>query len=413
MSAARDRRMPRTWARRATGVFAWLIAFHVLLAYGLPPAAFALIILALAVLFYRSGVLAGVAVAAALLLVTLLCAGVIALFHLDDALYYRPHERLATFDYRTGHRSYSPNATLTMRMPHGDLQSMTREPIAQPRDVRFRTDSDGFRNDADYHGQHYVLVGDSFIAGVGDSQEDTLDAQLARRYRFNSYNLGHPGSIADYRAYIEGFRKRHGADFRVLLFLFEGNDFPDALSPPGESRHGAVALAVKRYYNLFSDTAIHRLTKALLKRATQFGRIARSDSVEIHPIGGARMAFYRSYIDVTRSSGYRPGPSVEQALLAIGPQLEHVFFVPTKYRVYHQQVAPGEALPHARWDWLAEVCRRHRLGCTDLTPALVGASRRLLTEGRFTWWLDDTHWNSEGMGAAAAAVVATVGAARR
>jgi lysophospholipase L1-like esterase len=396
------------WLRRLIGIAAWLVAFHTLLAYGLPAGVFAAIVLLLGALFYRVGALGAVTTAAALLTVTLVYALAIKLTGLEDALYYRPHERLASYDYEHNHRAYRRNAELAMRMPHGDLQSMTRADIAQARDVVFRTDSDGFRNDADYRGQRYVLVGDSFIAAVGDSQEDMLNAQLARDHGIETYNLGHPGDLGDYLAYIEGFRRRHGEDFKVLLFLFEGNDFPDALPPPRHQRYPAFALFWKRYYNLFSDTGVFRLTRSLIKRATRFGSIARSEDVAIHPVGDVPMGFYQPYIEASRRAEYRPGPEVAAALATLAPQLEHVFFVPTKYRVYHKQIAPAEHLPNAHWGWLADICRSHGLRCTDLTPALTAAAERLLPQGRFTWWRDDTHWNAEGMAVAARAVAAAL-----
>ncbi|MCK7577679.1 MAG: hypothetical protein MZV65_19000 [Chromatiales bacterium] len=76
----------------------------------------------------------------------------------------------------------------------------------------------------------YVLVGDS----VHRRQQQqpvgqVLVAQLLADHGLDTYNLAyHGGNLADYAAYIRGFRTRHGDDFRALLFLFEGNDFEDS-----------------------------------------------------------------------------------------------------------------------------------------------------------------------------------------
>lgn len=394
-------------ARWLLGLVSFLIVFHSLLAYGLPAGVFVLIVIALAVLFYRIGTLAALTVALAFLGVTLLYAGAIHLGGFESAMYYRPHEMLAAYDYTHNHRVYRPNAEVAMRMPHGDLQSMTTAKIAQPREVVFRTDSIGFRNDADYHGQRYVLVGDSFIAGLVDTQEMTLNEQLARDFGIDTYNLGFQGDLNDYVSYIEGFRARHGENFQVLLFLFEGNDFPDVLPELKRKRLSRFSLFWKRYYNLFSETSMFRLTRSMINRAKRIRSIASSESVRLHEVDGERMGFYVPYIDVSQRTEYRPVPEVERALVSIVPRLKHIFFIPTKYRVYHGYVAPGERLPHAQWSWLEDLCRRHGLHCTDLTPALIEASDRLLRERRFTWWRDDTHWNADGM-AVAARVVAGV-----
>ncbi len=49
-----------------------------------------------------------------------------------------------------------------MLIPFGDLVAIdgrTRAAIAEPRLVKYRTDSLGYRNDADYAGQQVLLVG--------------------------------------------------------------------------------------------------------------------------------------------------------------------------------------------------------------------------------------------------------------
>ncbi|MDH3687139.1 MAG: hypothetical protein OEP95_12995, partial [Myxococcales bacterium] len=71
-------------------------------------------------------------------------------------------------------------------------------------------------------------------------------------------------------------------------------------------------------------------------------------------------------------------------------------------------VAPDEALPDASWRHLEALCAEHAIACVDLTPPLRERSESLLSEGRFTWWRDDTHWNGEGIDAAAERVAATL-----
>jgi hypothetical protein len=144
-------------------------------------------------------------------------------------LYRSPHEMLATFDYRLGHGRYQPDRQVDMVMPFGDMVGLdrtTKDAIAQPRRVRFRTDSLGFRNDRDYAGEKIVLVGDSFIAGSGGDQEDLLSVQLRRDYGIPAYNLAFPGELHSYVRYVQSFFQTHPGEARVLLFLFEGNDFP-------------------------------------------------------------------------------------------------------------------------------------------------------------------------------------------
>jgi hypothetical protein len=44
--------------------------------------------------------------------------------------------------------------------------------------------------------------------------------------------------------------------------------------------------------------------------------------------------------------------------------------------------------------------------CVNLTGPLQEESRRLLPEGKLTFWKDDSHWNRYGMGVAARQVQA-------
>ena len=55
---------------------------------------------------------------------------------------------------------------------------MTSARIGVARDVEYHIDHYGFRNDADYAGEPYVLVGDSFIVGSSNTQTDLLAARL-------------------------------------------------------------------------------------------------------------------------------------------------------------------------------------------------------------------------------------------
>ena len=267
---------------------------------------FLVLVVALAIVYYRAGYLGAVTISLALLGVTLLYALAIKLTGFESAMYYRPHEQLVTYDYRYNHRVYRHHARIEMRMPYGDLQSMTKTPIAQPRDVVFQTDSDGFRNARDYHGQRYVLVGDSFIAALGDTQDAMLNVQLERDYGIASYNLGHPGNLHDYLAYIDGFRARHGDQATILLFLFEGNDFAEPLPDLVKKKYSAAGLFWKRYYHIFSYTGVYRLTKSLYKRLSKLDEIERADNVRLFGVAGQTMAFHAPYIDATRRRSTGP-----------------------------------------------------------------------------------------------------------
>ena len=389
----------------ATASIAWLTAFHTLLAYGLPEGLFAALVLLLGILYWRAGAMGAVTVSLTLVLVTVLYGLVLKVTGFEDSIYYRPDEKYVRFDYSNNHRIYQSNVHIDMPMPHGDLRAMTTEDIAEPRRIQFHTDADGFRNERNYHGQRYVLVGDSFAAGNSNSQEDLLVTQLVRDHGLDTYSLAYPGNVADYAAYVRGFVNRHGGNVRVLLFLFEGNDFEESRG----RKASALARYGRRYYEMFSGFNTYRVTMSLYKRLTRGRNIRAGSDLEIADLGGKKMAFYKLYADVTRRASLSEPEGFERAIESMRPYIEHVYFIPTKYRVYAKHLQPGAALPNAQWEYLDGVCRKFQMRCTDLTGPLTRESDALLKKGEFTWWRDDTHWNRHGIAVAARVVAAELG----
>ncbi len=382
-------------------------SLHLLLFYGLPGGILFVILILLGVLYFRAGALAAVTTTLALGLATLFCAVAIHLLGLDKAMYYRPHEQLVVQDYDQGHRAYRKNARVEMDMPHGDLKALTAAPLAQPRRVLFRTDGAGFRNEREYATGQVVLVGDSFVVGMGDSQPDILSVQLERDWRIPAYNLGHPGDISDYLATWRAFRARHPGPLRGALFLFEGNDFETGYEPAKSPGWNSRWLGA--YYGLFTGTDLYRVTKSLYVRATKARAIARSGNVRMETLAGQRMGFYAPYIGVSQRADYAMPAGMAKDLEELAGQMEQVFFIPTKYRIYAPLLGEN-APPHAQWRALERICAQRGWRCADLTPALAAASAELFKRGEFTWWLDDTHWNRQGMAVAARAVAASMGA---
>ncbi len=397
-----------TTSRRGIGFIAWLIVIHVLLAYGLPEWLFASLMIVLGILYYRIGAFGAVTVSLTLVVVTVAYGLALKITGLEDSIYYRPDEKYVRFDYTNNHRVYQGNVHLDVPMPHGDLRAMTTEDIAEPRRMRFHTDADGFRNERDYHGQRFVLVGDSFIAGNSNSQEDLLVTQLARDYGLDTYSLAYPGSVADYAAYVRGFVKRHGENARVLLFLFEGNDFEESRG----RKASALARYGRRYYEMFSGFNTYRVTMSLYKRLTRGRDIRAGSDLEVVELGGKKTAFYKLYADVARRAQLSEPEGFERAMESMRPYIERVYFIPAKYRVYSRHLKPGVALPNAQWDYLNGICRKYMLHCTDLTAPLVRESDSLLKKGEYTWWRDDTHWNRHGIAVAARVVASDLGASR-
>lgn len=393
-----------TSKRRPLQAVALLIVFHTLLAYGLPPLLFVSLTVALGIWFFRTSWQAAWSVSLALVVATLLYGALLKFTSLGEAWYYRPHEVLATWDYAAGHRRYRSDATIEMRMPHGDLQNLTRRDIAQAHDVVFRTDALGWRNDE--VGDHdLLLVGDSFVAGLADTQDDLVQAALRRDHGIQAYNLGYTGDPVDFAIRVASFRNETGSNKLLVLFLFEGNDFPDELDQPEARKPSAFVLFWKRYYRLFNHTDMYRFTNSLIKGVSRRESVEQSSQVLFEDLGDEVMAFYRPYDVITRETRYAPDDSVTNVISVLAEQSTLVVFVPTKTRVYEVVLRPEETLPHVRWGWLEGLCVERGWSCVDLTSALVEEA----VDGTLVWWLDDTHWNAAGMAVAAGVVAAGIG----
>lgn len=393
---------------RLTGIVAWLATFHVLLAYGLSERIFLTLMIAAGVLYWRIGALNAVTVSITLVLITVCYWAALEITGFEDRLYYRPDDRYTTFDYENNHRRYEPNVQFDLPMAHGDLRGMTSRDattadIVEPRRMRFRSDEAGFRNDSNYHGQRYLLVGDSFIAGTSNSQEDMLVTQLRQNHGFDTYNLAYPGNLAAYAAYIQGFVRRHSQEARVLLFLFEGNDFEESRG----RNQSALARYGRQYYAMFSGLSTYRVTMLLTKRLTRAREIG--NVVEFAELAGQRLVFYKDYANVARRTHWPEPEGFERTLVSLQPHLAQIYFIPDKYRVYYKHLGADEPLPNAQWNYLDGLCRKHTLHCTNLTEPLVRESDALLKKGEYTWWRDDTHWNSRGIAVAARVVAADLG----
>ena len=136
--------------------------------------------------------------------------------------FYRPHEKFER------EKRYQPDVDEMFSMPHGDIVAIDpflESALAEPREIRFKTDALGYRNDRDYSSEPIVLVGDSLVVGSGNDQDDILTNVLRRDFGLSTYSVAFPMGPKGYFAKIEEFAGQVDTSFRVILFVYEGNDF--------------------------------------------------------------------------------------------------------------------------------------------------------------------------------------------
>lgn len=352
------------------------------------------------VLFYLVGSRNALLISLSLFSATLLISLILKVGGLEKRIYYRPYEVLTIYNKKIGFYTFKPKACLEMVVPFGDIYAIgTRRDIdKEPHKIVFKTDSWGFRNDWDYQGEKYLLIGDSLIAGSDDTQADILGNQL-KRLKVNTYTLAHSGGIREYVGYINYMRQRFGNHFQALVFLFEGNDFPEKFkAPPPPPPENPVKQYFRGYKTFFKETNVYRYTFSLYNRFFK-----KKWDAAVLEINGIRMGFLTSYIKVSQRPRYELPEDLVGMLAQVKENIAHLFFIPTKYRVYYSLAQNHHAapLPHAQWEAVAKLGQRLNIGCTDLTGPLLAESLRLRKDNRFTYWQDDTHWNKYGIAVAA------------
>ena len=401
-------------------VISLLLCGHVLLFYALPIKVFVLVFIALTILFLYIEWQGPIMISMSLILGTLIFGVFLQVSGINESVYYRPHEKFRLFDSDMNHGRYEKNIRFEMKMPHGDLKALAlyEDVTPEPRKVTFHTDSLGFRNSKDYHGQKYLLVGDSFIVGNGTTQNEIITEQLIKEYNLDGYNLAHPGGPKDYVNYVKKFEVKFGNKHKVILFLFEGNDFPifkEKMSAPLSEIPALNKYIVKRaknHYRLFSKTDIYRFVYSRTSRFSLKKKV-KNGVVDIRMIEGVPVSFYKSYISVSERDSLPNNPEIEEYIRSIKNKIAHIFFIPTKYRVYYKHITglnsdEPRVLPHKQWELVQRIGIKYGIRVTDLTPALIEESNKMLQERKLTFWKDDTHWNKYGISIAAKIVAKNI-----
>ena len=313
-------------------------------------------------------------------------------------IFYREHEKWQ----RDGR--YQPNVTDRIAAPFGDLVAADPtipESVIESHQVEFITDSLGYRNRADYAGQQVVLVGDSFVVGLGTDQSKTLPEVLTNDFSLPTYALGFPSEPPEYEKRAAAFLPRLAPGARYAFMIFEGNDFVlDRPVKVGSLYDRARWRALGTYLPFLGYP---KILFGMSRRAETLLGMASDTWIEIHQIGPKPMAFSRFYIDTARDPApiYEIGGN-EEVLRHMGC----VFFIPEKYRVYKEYIDDGRSLPEPPPGLLAlqNYYGPRGVPVVDLTPPLREAARVLLVQEQYVFWRDDTHWNGNGMRAVAPVV---------
>jgi len=299
---------------------------------------------------------------------------------------------------------------------YGDLAALIGEPAYQERrQIHFQTDEAGFRNETVPKSIDVLILGDSFSAGWGTSQEQIFP-QLLHRDGARTYNLAYPGG--PYHQYlnfaIEWPRLDVVPHANLIWTLFVGNDLDDEGGEiwnvedlPWQSPFQQWLVRWRTYRN---RSPLNRMTNNVLARWSHHG--ASGVIVRRLPDSTA-MLFYEPQETWNRKSlsevKAHPNFMKLQRTLAVMRDLTYkralkvtVLIFPTKGDIYRwildeRQPARQDRTPSAVSEALRQACEEAGFSCIDLKPYLYDRGQDLYrSAGKLLWWRDDTHLGEEG-----------------
>ena len=306
---------------------------------------------------------------------------------------------------------------------YGDLAAIAGErALRESRTIVFETDAAGFRN-RDIAGPiDVVVLGDSFSAGVGTTQ-DQIFASLLERGGHRVYNLSYPGGPYDQlvNVAIEGPRLSLAPGAWLVWTLYEGNDLDDGYGtvwdPGALPRNNWLAARLVQFRTFRNRSPFNQVMAGFRARMNGPG----DGVIERRLPDGKPLLFVRAHeawgqrsrAEIERHQNF---PGLERSLEAVRNlasvrqmRLGIVIF-PTKGEVY-RWVLDGrppraeDEVPSGFAQAVQAACRRMKVACVDAKPFFVSESRRLLdSSGELLWWRDDTHLNGRGHEAVAALV---------
>ncbi len=310
---------------------------------------------------------------------------------------------------------WDPNVTFSGEV-YGDLAALLEDPaLREPRRIDFRTDEAGFRNERGLKPIDLVVLGDSFAAGAGTSQDKIFARVLEARCGRSVYNLAYPGGPYDQfvNFAIEWPRLPIAPQTTLVWTLYTGNDLDDAGGEVWDLsalpwREGAGEWIV-RYRTFRNRSPLNQLMEGWRARwsGAAGGVVVRRqpDGRPVLFLSSHEVWGMKSRADVERHANF---PKLErtfaamQALAGARGVPVVLLILPTKGEIYRWLLAQR---PSAQWEAgpsgfaqaVLASCERAQLRCLDARPYLVEEARRTFeTTGDLLWWRDDTHPNEHG-----------------
>lgn len=327
---------------------------------------------------------------------------------------YRPHEIFGRIvSVRPTIVRYRPNIYYEGEN-YGDLAAMlSGNKYRQWRKIRFITDNYGFVNNK--HNENkitdVIILGDSFGAGTGTTQEKSWGNVLGNNEELNIYNFSIPGSPQQSLIHFCREIDRLNVDENtiILFTVFSGNDLDDYY-PRVLNSNNVIWFnkkqTIKNEINRFRNKSrlllwkfpphqtdknivmIHKLfDKYLLFNRNYYHAIKRTyDEVKVHP----------NYFEL-KNTILKMNEKVNNRNLNL-----IVVLFPPKSEVY-SHIIEGEELHKFNYtktgfsNVLFQLCKSENIKYYDMKQDLVEiAETELLENNKLLYWYDDSHFNELG-----------------
>jgi hypothetical protein len=90
------------------------------------------------------------------------------------------------------------------------------------------------------------------------------------------------------------------------------------------------------------------------------------------------VGFANNELTVSGRKAYIPHPILEKSLKSIKDKISHMYFIPTKYRIYYPLIESRdkEPLPNANWNAFSSIAKKLEIPVTNLTPVFIQEAKK-------------------------------------
>ncbi|MEK6704349.1 MAG: hypothetical protein AAB116_25630 [Candidatus Poribacteria bacterium] len=326
---------------------------------------------------------------------------------------YRPSGPFMANKYYENYHTYGELAHI------GNLKQ-----LRQYRKERLRTDSCGNRNAPDKLKQlppDILMVGTSFTAGSGVDDDDTLPVQLERMTGLKTYNaagLLQPDSWID--PLISRLKMTKGL---VMLEHIERWDIKEGSTKTSyicsdEQEPNIWAFINGLLWRMRYVSPLRLLGKKVIN-LFQNGTILptpNKDEVLIGELNNGQKTLFSSE-EIESITRKRNIDASVRVLSRIASLLKEkgldfaVLLVPNKYTIYQSLLKKSlsDEIDGEYFLQLEQKLLEKNIMVVNLTNIFKQFSIKLITENKYLYWLDDTHWNPIGIKIASEELIKRLG----